>query len=129
MKTKIWSCLVFHKLLYLKRMDDCIFCKIVKKEVPAKYLYESKNLIVIPDINPAADVHILIISKEHISTFVDIKKEHKDLILEMVEVAQKFIKEKGVEKKYKMIFNGGSFQLVPHLHWHLVGGDSRKEAV
>ena len=110
-------------------MDDCIFCKIVKKEVPTKYLYESKNLIVIPDINPVAEVHILIIPKEHIPTFVDIKKEHKDLILEMVEVAQKFIKEKGVEKKYKIIFNGGSFQFVPHLHWHLLGGDSRKEAI
>jgi len=82
-------------------MDDCIFCKIVKKEVPAKYLYESKNLIAIPDINPVAEVHILIIPKEHIPTFVDIKKEHKDLILEMVEVAQKFIKEKGVEKNTK----------------------------
>lgn len=101
----------------------------MKKEVPAKYLHESKNLIAIPDINPAAEVHILIIPKEHISTFVDIKKEHKNLMLEMVEVAQKFIKEKEIEKKYKMIFNGGSFQLVPHLHWHLLGGDFRKEAV
>lgn len=110
-------------------MGECIFCKAVKKEVPAEYLYESKNLIVIPDTNPAAEVHILIIPKEHIPTFVDIKKEHKNLVLEMLEVAQKFIKEKGVGKKYKMIFNGGSFQFVPHLHWHLLGGDSRKEAV
>ncbi len=110
-------------------MSACIFCKIVEKKVPAKYLYQSENLVVIPDINPAADVHLLIIPKEHIPTFTDIKRKHKNLISEMIEVAQKFIKEKGIEKKYKMIFNGGSFQLIDHLHWHLLGGNFRKEAI
>lgn len=110
-------------------MADCIFCKIVKKEVPTKYLYESKNLIVVPDINPSADVHVLIIPKKHIPTFVDIKKQDKELVAEMFEVAQKFIKDKKIEKKYKVIFNGGAFQFVPHLHWHLLGGEFKKEAV
>lgn len=110
-------------------MPDCIFCNIVKGKIPAKILHETKNLIAIPDINPAANVHVLIIPKKHIPTFVDIKKEDKELVLEMFEIAQKLIKDKKIEKKYKVIFNGGAFQFVPHLHWHLLGGEFEKEAV
>jgi len=64
-KTKIWSCLVFHKLLYLKRMDDCIFCKIVKGKIPSYKLYEDKNFLSFLDIRPLTKGNALVIPKKH----------------------------------------------------------------
>ncbi|MBI2405787.1 HIT domain-containing protein [Candidatus Microgenomates bacterium] len=104
-------------------MEECVFCKIIKKEIPAEFLYEGERVIAFPDVKPAAYVHILIVPKEHIPTFTDIQDNHKEVISEMISVAQQLIKEKGVEKKYRMTFNGGVFQHVPHLHWHLLGGE------
>lgn len=76
------------------------------------------------DINPAAEVHILVVPKEHIGTFLDLNNEHKDLLSEMIQVTQLLIKkDKKVENKYRVSFNGGSLQIVPHLHWHLLGGE------
>lgn len=58
-------------------MKDCVFCKIIKKEIPSKFLYESEALIAIKDIKPAADVHLLIIPKKHIKNFEHITKKMK----------------------------------------------------
>lgn len=113
-------------------MSDCIFCKIVDGKIPSKFLFESDSLIVIKDIRPAADTHLLIISKKHIPTFEDIKKSDDDLISEMFEVARRFIKgtlkaspakDMGLKKKYRVSFNGGSLLEVHHLHMHLLGGN------
>ena len=108
-------------------MSDCIFCKIVNEE-SSKILVETDNLIVISDINPSADTHILIIPKKHTPTVLDINKKDKELVFEMVEIAQKLIKEKKLSDGYKLIFNGGKYQFVPHLHLHLLGGNMKKEA-
>ena len=108
------------------RMRDCIFCKIVNKKAPAKILHETPNLLVFPDIRPAADTHILIVPKKHISTFLEIKKQNKDLIFEMLQVARNLIQEKKLNKKYRVSFNGGSLQIVPHLHMPLLGGNMKK---
>lgn len=104
-------------------MDDCVFCKIRDKQIPTKLEYESDTVMAFPDIDPAAEVHILIVPKEHIPTFLDIKKDDKDLISEMVDVAQKMVVTKKLDRKYRISFNGGSLQVVPHLHWHLLGGE------
>ena len=102
---------------------DCIFCKIIKKEIPSSFLYESDSLIVIKDIKPTADTHLLIIPKKHIPTFTDIEKKDLELIYEMFEAAKKFIKDMKLEKKYRVSFNGGSLLEVHHLHMHLLGGE------
>lgn len=102
---------------------DCVFCKIVKKEIPSSFLHESDSLIVIKDMKPTADTHLLIIPKRHISTLTDIKKKNSGLIYEMFKAAKKFIKEMKLEKKYRVSFNGGSWLEVNHLHMHLLGGD------
>lgn len=104
-------------------MEDCIFCKIAHKEIPSQFLYDSEKVMAFPDIHPLADVHILIIPKEHIPAFSDISENHQEIISEMIKVAQELVKENGVEAKYMMVFNGGSYQHVSHLHWHLFGGD------
>ncbi|MBX4206067.1 HIT domain-containing protein [Candidatus Microgenomates bacterium] len=108
-------------------MEDCIFCKIVKKQIPSEFLYESENIIVIKDINPSADTHILIVPKKHIPTFLDLNEN--EFLEEAKKVAQDLINKNNLQSGYKMVFNGGKYQIVPHLHWHLLGGNMKKEAI
>lgn len=104
-------------------MEDCIFCKIIKKEIPAKIIYESKNIIVFPDINPGADVHLLMVPKEHINSMRDLEKGHGELLSEIFVVSEKLVKENNLENSaYRVVINGGRAQHIPHLHFHLQGG-------
>ncbi len=108
-------------------MNDCIFCKIVKKELPAKILYESDHIIAFPDINPSADIHIIIIPKKHINEVLSLGTEHADLLVEIYQVVKKLVGEFYLtDKLYRIVVNGGKAQHVPHLHFHLLGGTIRK---
>lgn len=101
-------------------MADCIFCKIVKGELETKLVGRQNNIVAFFDINPQASTHILIVTKEHIGSFLDIESKHSRLISEMIKLAQKLIKDYNLEDAYKVVFNGGRYQHVPHLHWHLL---------
>lgn len=103
---------------------DCIFCKIVNKELPSDVVFENETMMVISDINPKAPQHYLIIPKTHIDTVNDLGEEHKDLIAEMILTAKNVAAEKGIEKGYKLVFNVGrpGGQVIFHLHLHLLGG-------
>ncbi len=108
-------------------MDNCIFCKIIKKELSATIVYESADLIAFPDINPSADIHILIVPKEHIDSIADISKNHGDLLGEIMETANKLVIENNlIDSLYRIVVNGGKAQHVPHLHFHLLGGNLKK---
>jgi|SRR6185369_1945685 len=99
---------------------DCIFCKIVSKELPSTTLYEDDDVLVFPDIHPVRPVHLIIIPKKHISELVAV--EHPELFQKILTVAQKMIKEKGLaDKGYRVTNNGGGAQLIDHLHFHLMG--------
>jgi histidine triad (HIT) family protein len=108
-------------------MSDCIFCKIVNGELPTKKVFESANAISFYDIKPSAQTHILIVPKIHIETFMDLNDGNKDLLAEMFEMARKIISDKKIEGKYRVSFNGGSLQVVPHLHMHILGGELKRE--
>lgn len=104
----------------------CIFCEIVGKELPAKILYESDKVIAFPDINPAADLHILIVPKEHIS---DIRQAKDDagLLSQVYQAADKLVEDNNlISNSYRIVVNGGKAQQVPHLHFHLLGGSWKK---
>ena len=106
---------------------DCIFCKIAKKEIPSKIVYEDDKIIGFEDINPQAPVHILIIPKEHIPMINDVEEKHSQLIGDMIIRAKKIAKEKGIaETGYRLVFNNGknAGQEVFHIHLHLLGGRS-----
>lgn len=108
-------------------MDDDIFCRIIRKEVPKEFVYESGNLVAFEDINPSADVHILIVPKEHIGSIRDIKPEHGPLLAEVYQVVNKLVKEQNLENDlYRVVINGGKAQHVSHLHFHLLGGNWKK---
>ena len=106
---------------------DCIFCKIINKEIPSTIVGETVNVLAINDIDPSADTHILIIPKLHIDSFLDIKKEHSNILNQMLQLAQSLIRDKKIDKKYKLVINGGEYQNVPHLHLHLLAGEMKKK--
>lgn len=102
-------------------MEDCIFCKIVKGEITTEKVYEDNDVIAFKDIKPAATVHILLCPKKHIESFLRISNNFD--VTPMVKAAQRIIGEKNIQEGYKLVINGGKYQEVPHLHWHLLGGD------
>lgn len=106
---------------------DCVFCKIRDKEIPGKFEYESDKVMAFHDKSPAADVHILIVPKVHVATFLELGENYGEVWIEILRVAQQLAKEKKVESKYRLVINGGSLQIVPHLHLHLLGGKWLKD--
>ncbi len=106
---------------------DCIFCKIIKKQIPSNIVLETKNLIAFPDINPSADIHILIVPKEHIADMGNLKAEHSKLLAEVYQVVNKLVSQYNLSNNlYRVVVNGGRAQHVPHLHFHLLGGTWKK---
>lgn len=106
-------------------MQDCIFCKIIRGEIPAQKVYEDEQVLAFNDIQPVAPVHILIIPKKHIVNLVDLAEEDKQLMGHIHMVASRLAKEKGIEQSgFRIISNHNkdSGQVVFHLHFHLVGG-------
>jgi histidine triad (HIT) family protein len=106
-------------------MDDCIFCKIIRREIPATIYYENDRVIVIKDIKPAAPVHVLIISKEHIPSIESITPENQNILGEFAFAAQKMAKLLKISVSgYRLINNYGpdAGQSVQHLHFHMIGG-------
>jgi histidine triad (HIT) family protein len=102
---------------------DCIFCKIVAREVPSKTAFENDNLVIFPDIEPLAPVHYLIVPKTHVQSIAHLEGDHRDLLAELIYAAKDFAKEQGLAG-YKLVFNVGrqGGQSVDHLHLHLLGG-------
>ncbi|MFH1429465.1 MAG: histidine triad nucleotide-binding protein [Candidatus Margulisiibacteriota bacterium] len=106
-------------------MNDCIFCKIAAGEIPSEFLYEDDDLFAIKDISPQAPVHILIISKEHIPSILNITNNEAHLISKIHLLATHLAtRYKLDEDGFRIVNNcrkaGG--QAVPHLHFHLLGG-------
>src|SRR5882672_2925424 len=105
--------------------DDCLFCRIVRKEIPAKLVYESEDSIAFRDINPQAPVHVLVIPRRHIVSLND--ATDAAAVGRLTLVAAEIAKSEGVAQSgYRVVFNtnrdGG--QSVFHLHLHLLGGRS-----
>jgi histidine triad (HIT) family protein len=104
---------------------DCIFCKIVNGQIPAKFVYQDEKVLAFADLYPKAPVHKLIIPKKHIATINDLSDEDRELISHLIFVAKKIARDlKIAESGYRLLFNcnhdGG--QEIYHLHLHLLGG-------
>ena len=106
-------------------MEDCIFCKIIKKEIPSTIIYEDDKVIAFNDVNPAAPIHILVVPKKHIETLLDVTDEDNELISYVYQVINKIAKEKEFANNgFRVIVNCGkdSGQEVMHIHFHVLGG-------
>jgi len=106
-------------------MSDCVFCKIVKGEIPCAKVYEDDNVLAFDDIHPMAPVHVVIVPKKHISTLMDVDAEKTNIMNKLTAAAQKVAKIKRIDASgFRMAINcnaeGG--QVVFHLHVHVLGG-------
>lgn len=111
-------------------MQDCIFCKIVRRDIPSQVVYEDDRIFIFKDINPLAPVHYLIIPKEHLTNILDIDEKNVDLIGHIHLVANKLAREAGIaESGFRIVTNcnkqGG--QIIFHLHYHLIGGEELRD--
>lgn len=105
-------------------MTDCIFCKIVQGEIPAKKIYEDEHVLAFHDIRPIAPVHFLVIPKAHIPSMAELQPEHEAIMGKVMLAASKLAREQGCTEGYRTIINTGrvGLQEVYHLHVHVVGG-------
>ena len=108
--------------------DNCVFCKIAAKEIPAKAVYEDDSVIAFNDLEPQAPVHVLIIPKKHIESLLALTAADKDLLAHITcDVIPQLAKQLNVaEKGFRVVINTGTEggQTVKHLHFHLIGGRS-----
>ncbi len=108
---------------------ECVFCKIIKKELPSQILFENDKVMVFKDIDPKADVHFLIIPKKHIESLNHPNQENNQLISSLIAMSDRISKEIVEAKKgYKLIFNvgQGGGQIVKHLHLHFLAGKIKR---
>lgn len=112
-------------------MDNCIFCKIIRKELPCNKIYEDEDLLAFNDIHPAAPVHFLLIPKLHIDSLAEIQDPHQNLLGKMLLLAPRLAKEQGCDDGFRTIINTGRVggQEVLHLHFHVIGGRERLPAM
>lgn len=106
-------------------MEDCLFCKIIKGDIPSTKVYEDEEILAFRDINPVTPVHVLIIPKKHITSLVDLKPEDEAVVGKIYTAINKIAKQEGIlEKGFRVIVNCGEDggQEVKHLHFHLLGG-------
>jgi histidine triad (HIT) family protein len=105
-------------------MEDCIFCKIISRELPSKIEYEDEGLIVFQNINPVAPVHVLIVPKKHLVNLSEVSDSDKEILGKILLVAKEVSDKLGISKAFRVTVANGkdAGQSVFHLHFHLTGG-------
>ncbi len=104
-------------------MPDCLFCRVLKKEIPSQAVYEDETVYAFHDINPKAPTHVLIIPKKHVEGVAELAPEDENLAGRLILQAKRIADSLGL-KSYRLVFNSGpeAGQSVFHLHLHLLGG-------
>lgn len=106
-------------------MDDCIFCRIIKGDIPAKKVYEDDEVLAFHDINPQAPTHVLVIPKKHIPFVAELDESDAPLMGKVILAGKKIARELKLHREgFRMVINNGRFagQQVFHIHLHLLGG-------
>ena len=108
-------------------MSDCLFCKIIKRDIPASIVYEDDRVLAFNDINPQGPTHVLVVPKRHIATLNDLAAGDDAIVGEVVRRAAAIAKARGIEAGgFRAVFNTNrdAGQTVFHIHLHLIGGRS-----
>lgn len=105
-------------------MEDCIFCKIIKGDIPSNKVYEDDTTLAFYDVNPVAPVHILVVPKVHIKSLAEVGDDQLELLGHLQGVIRDLAKKLGLKEGYRVVNNCGQQggQSVGHLHYHLLGG-------
>ena len=103
---------------------DCLFCKIVSKDVPAQVVLDHDDVLAFRDVNPQAPTHVLVIPKQHLASLEAVTDGHGDLLASLVSAANEVAREDGVGGAWRLVTNVGrrAGQSVDHLHLHVLGG-------
>jgi histidine triad (HIT) family protein len=105
-------------------MEDCLFCKIIKREIKSDIVFESDRVLIFKDISPEAPVHLIAIPKKHISSIMEIDKLDGDEVKELMGAISRVAKDMGLDKEgFRVVTNTGGYagQFVNHLHFHILG--------
>lgn len=104
--------------------NNCLFCRIAAREIPAQIVYEDEHVLGFKDINPQAPIHILFVPREHIPSLAEADEQHTELLGRVVLAARKVAADLGLEDGYRVVNNCGvpAGQTVFHIHFHLLGG-------
>jgi histidine triad (HIT) family protein len=104
---------------------DCIFCRIIAHEVPAKIVFEDENVVAFEDLHPQSPVHLLVVPRKHLPSLKEATPDDEPLLGHLSVVAAQLARERGLETKgYRAVINNGAWagQSVCHLHVHVLGG-------
>lgn len=112
-------------------MENCLFCKILRGEIPSARVYEDENVYAFRDINPQAPVHVLVIPKTHVASADEITTDNAGLVAAVFTAIPKIAAAEGLTNGYRVITNVGEdgAQSVKHLHFHLLGGKKLPESM
>jgi len=114
------------------KMENCIFCKIIKGEIPSSKVYEDEEILAFNDINPAAPIHVLVIPKKHITSLAEMEDGDEKIVGKIYKVINEIAEKQGFKQKgYRVIVNCGKDggQEVGHLHFHLLAGTQLGEKI
>lgn len=105
-------------------MANCIFCKIVKGDIPSAKVYEDEDMIIIKDLNPQAPVHLLLIPKEHYANIVEMSDAQAQTLAKCLKKLSTLTDKLGLQNGFRLVSNKGEdgCQSVGHLHIHILGG-------
>lgn len=105
-------------------MENCLFCRIMKGEIPSEKVFENEYVYSFRDINPQAPVHVLVIPKKHFSSLNDIGSADDRTLAECLRAIPQIADQEGLTCGYRVVSNCGhdACQSVPHLHFHILGG-------
>lgn len=105
-------------------MQDCLFCRIVNKELPSDIVYETEDVLAFRDINPGAPTHVLVIPKRHIASAGDVGRGEAQVLGEIFEAAREIARRESLDGGWRVVTNVGrdAGQTVHHLHFHVIGG-------
>jgi histidine triad (HIT) family protein len=103
---------------------DCLFCRIVNGEIPARKVHEDDFAIIFADINPAAPIHLLVIPRKHIASLAEVGAENQELLGHLLSTAAQVAAKQNLAKGFRVVINTGQDggQTVDHLHLHILGG-------
>lgn len=105
-------------------MEDCLFCKVARREIDAEVVAETETVVAFRDIHPAAPVHVLVIPKEHLANATELSADRSALLGDMFTVISSVATSEGLGKGFRIVANTGpdGGQTVDHLHFHVLGG-------
>lgn len=117
--------------MYNEKVNDDIFCKIIRGELAAEFEYRDEEVVAFRDVNPAAPVHLLIVPTKHLLSLSEITENDQNLLAKILLTIKNLAEKKNIANGFKVIVNNGenAGQIVPHLHFHLMGGWKNQKGV